>query len=50
MAVPRAVRKVAGAGLTLIGLMAWATAAVAPMITHPEVAFLGVSLGGMLTC
>ena len=49
MALPRAGRKVAGAGLTLIGLIIWVAAAVAPIVAHPEVAFLGVALGGMLT-
>jgi hypothetical protein len=49
MAVPRAGRKVAGAGFTLIGLIVWVTAAVGPIVARPEVAFLGVLLGGTLT-
>jgi len=49
MTVPRAGRKVTGAGFALIGLIVWAAAAVGPLVAHPEVAFLGVPLGGMLT-
>jgi hypothetical protein len=49
MALSRASRKAAGAALTLIGLMVWVAAAVAPIVAFPEVAFLGVPLGGMLT-
>ena len=47
MTVPRAGRKVTGAGFALIGLIVWAAAAVGPLVAHPEVAFLGVPLGGM---
>jgi hypothetical protein len=49
MAVPRAGRKVAGAGFTLIGLIVWAAAAVGPIVAHPKIALLGIPLGGMLT-
>ena len=49
MTVPGAGRKVTGAGFALIGLIVWAAAAVGPLVAHPEVAFLGVPLGGMLT-
>ena len=42
-------RKVAGAGSILIGLIVWVAAAVGPIAALPEVALLGVPLGGMLT-
>jgi hypothetical protein len=42
-------RKVTGAGFILIGLMVWVAAAIGRIVEHPEVAFLGVPLGGMLT-
>ena len=42
-------RKVAGAGFILIGLIVWVAAAIGRIAAHPEAAFLGVPLGGMLT-
>ena len=42
-------RKVAGAGFILIGLTVWVAAAIGRIVAHPEAAFLGVPLGGMLT-
>jgi hypothetical protein len=42
-------RKVAGAGFILIGLIVWVAAAIGRIVAHPEAAFLGVPLGGMLT-
>lgn len=48
MAVPRAGRKVAG-GLHSDRPHRLVTAAVGPIVAHPEVAFLGVPLGGTLT-
>ena len=39
----------AGAGFILIGLIVWVAAAIGRIVAHPEAAFLGVPLGGMLT-
>jgi hypothetical protein len=48
MVLPRASRKLAGAGFILIGITVWAMAAVGPTAAQPRVAFLGVIFGGML--
>jgi hypothetical protein len=48
MAVPRAGRKVTGAGFALTGISVWAVAAVGLTAAHPEVALLGVIFGGVL--
>ena len=48
MAVPRAGRKVTGAGFALTGISVWAMAAVGLTDAHPEVAFLWVIFGGVL--
>jgi hypothetical protein len=48
MAVPRAGRKVTGAGFALTGISIWAMAAVGSTAAHPEVASLGVIFGGVL--
>lgn len=49
MAVSRMGRKVAGAGLTLIGIIVWVAAAVGPTAAYPELAFFGVIFGGIAT-
>ena len=48
MAVPRAVKKVTGAGFALTGISVWAVAAVRLTAAHPEAAVLGVIFGGVL--
>jgi hypothetical protein len=48
VAVPRAGRKVTGAGFAPTGISVWAMAAVGLTDAHPEVAFLWVIFGGVL--
>jgi uncharacterized membrane protein len=45
-AATRVGKKVAGAGLILIGIIVWAVAAALSTTAHPEVAFRGVIFGG----
>jgi hypothetical protein len=49
MAVPRAGRKVIGAGFALTGISVWAVAAIELTAAHPEAASLWVIFGGVLT-
>jgi hypothetical protein len=48
VAVPRAARKLTGAGFALTGISVWAAAAVGLTAARPEVVLLGVIFGGVL--
>lgn len=48
MALPGVRRNLAGAGFALIGVTAWVLGAVGSIGSQTRVAFLGVTLGGML--
>jgi hypothetical protein len=48
MALLAAGRNVVGAGFTLIGITVWVVAAIGVTAARPQMAFLGVTLGGIL--